>query len=153
MLRKSIKPKDFLPAFLNAIVLAATGAKLPEKFRAIVIRANSEKNADWIREFKPLEQNSALAYLTAVVSDLLSTGNDYFLPIEAVEDVVKELHKPEDRRDLIEAVERTLLNDPPTCSSDYGPVRNPRDFDPPGEEEIEKIVARRFDPIIRVFGK
>jgi exodeoxyribonuclease V gamma subunit len=153
VLRKSIKPKDFLPAFLNAIVLAATGAKLPEKFRAIVIRVNSEKNADWIREFKPLDQNSALAYLTAVVSDLLSTGNDYFLPIEAVEDVVKELHKPEDRRDLIEAVERTLLNNPPPCSSDYGPVRNPRDFDPPGEEEIEKIVARRFDPIIRVFGK
>jgi hypothetical protein len=54
---------------------------------------------------------------------------------------------------LIEAVERTLLNNPPPCSSDYGPVRNPRDFDPPGEEEIEKIVARRFDPIIRVFGK
>jgi exodeoxyribonuclease V gamma subunit len=153
VLRKSIKPKDFLPAFLNAIVLAATGAELPEKFRAIVIRANSEKSAEWIREFKPLEQNSALAYLTAVVGDLLSTGNDYFLPIEAVEDVVKELHKPEDRRDLIEAVERTLLNNPPTCSSDYGPVRNPRDFDPPGEEEIEKIVARRFDPIIRVFGK
>src|SRR5580704_7548690 len=153
VLRKSIKPKDFLPAFLNAIVLAATGAKLPEKFRAIVIRVNSEKNADWSPEFKPLDQNSALAYLTAVVSDLLSTGNDYFLPIEAVEDVVKELHKPEDRRDLIEAVERTLLNNPPTCSSDYGPVRNPRDFDPPDEDTIEQIVMRRFNPIIGVFGK
>jgi hypothetical protein len=134
-------------------VLAATGAKLPDKFRAIVIRANSEKSADWIREFKPLEQNSAIAYLTAVVGDLLSTGNHYFLPIEAVEDVVKELHKPEDRRDLIEAVEHTLLNNPPTCSSDYGPVRNPRDFDPPDETSIEQIVARRFDPIIKVFGK
>jgi exodeoxyribonuclease V gamma subunit len=153
VLRKSIKPKDFLPAFLNAIVLAATGAKLPEKFRAIVIRANSEKNADWIREFEPLDQNSALAYLAAVVGDLLSTGNDYFLPIEAVEDVVKELHKPEDRRDLIETVERTLLNNPPTCSSDYGPVRNPRDFDPPDEDTIEQIVVRRFNPIIGVFGK
>ena len=43
VLRKSIKPKDFLPAFLNAIVLAATGVKLPEKFRAIVIRANRRK--------------------------------------------------------------------------------------------------------------
>ena len=40
-----------------------------------------------------LEQNSAIAYLTAVVSDLLSTGNVYFLPIEAVEDVVKELRQ------------------------------------------------------------
>jgi exodeoxyribonuclease V gamma subunit len=153
VLRKSIKPKDFLPAFLNAIVLAASGAKLPDNFRAIVIRANSEKRAEWIREFKPLDQHSALAYLTAIVSDLLSTGNEYFLPIEAVEDVAKELRKPEDRRDLIDAVERTLLNNPPTCSSDYGPVRNPRDFDPPDEEEIEEIVVRRFNPIIGIFGK
>jgi hypothetical protein len=134
-------------------VLAATGAKLPDKFRAIVIRSNSEKHADWIREFEPPDQDSALAYLAAVVGDLLSTGNDYFLPIEAVEDVVEELQKPEDRRDLIEAVERTLLNNPPACSSDYGPVRNPRDFDPPAEEVIEQIVARRFNPIALVFGK
>ena len=56
-----------------------------------------------------MDQDSALAYLTAVVSDLLSTGNDYFLPIEAVEEVVKELRKPENSRDLIEAVEQVAL--------------------------------------------
>ena len=81
---RTIKPKDFLPAFLNAIVLAATGAKLPERFRAIVIGTQSKPN-EWIREFAPMDRDSALAYLTTVVSDLLSTGNDYFLPIEAVE--------------------------------------------------------------------
>ncbi len=151
VLRKSIKPKDFLPAFLNAIVLAASGAKLPDKFRAIVIRANCENKADWIREFKPLEQNSALAYLTAVVGDLLSTGNDYFLPIEAVEKVVKQLDDAKKPRDLIDTVEQILLNDFSKCSSDYGPVRNPRDFDPPDEKTIEQIVARRFKPIIEIF--
>jgi exodeoxyribonuclease V gamma subunit len=153
VLRKTIKPKDFLPAFLNAIVLAATGAKLPEKFRSIVIRANSEKHADWIREFQPMDQSSALAYLTAVVSDLLSTGNDYFLPIEAVEDVVKQLHNEKKPRDLIDTVEQVLLNDFATCSSDYGPVRNPRDFDPPDEKTIEQIVVRRFNPVIGIFEK
>jgi exodeoxyribonuclease V gamma subunit len=151
VLRKSIKPKDFLPAFLNTIVLAATRAKMPDKFRAIVVRANSEKSADWIREFQPSEQNSALAYLTAVVGDLLSTGNDYFLPIEAVEKVVKQLDDEKKPRDLIDTVEQVLLNDFSTCSSDYGPVRNPRDFDPPDEKTIEQIVARRFKPIIEIF--
>jgi exodeoxyribonuclease V gamma subunit len=151
VLHKSVKAKDFLPSFLNAIVLAATGAKLPGTFRAIVIGTQSEKLTEWTREFRPMDQDAAIAYLTDVVSDLLSTGNDYFLPIEAVEEVVKELRKPEDSRDLIEAVERTLLNDFLKSSSEYGPVRNATSFDPPGEMEIEEIVARRFKPIIGMF--
>ena len=147
VLHKTIKSKDFLPAFLNAIVLAAVGTKLPEKFRAIAIGTQSEKLTEFTREFRPMERDSALAYLTNVVSDLLSTGNEYFLPIEAVEQVAKELQKAENSRDLVEAVERTLLNDVVKCSSDYGPVRNARDFDPPEEDQIEKIVERRFAPI------
>jgi exodeoxyribonuclease V gamma subunit len=147
VLHKTIKSKDFLPAFLNAIVLAAVGTKLPEKFRAIVIGTQSEKLTEFTREFRPMDRESAVAYLTSVVSDLLSTGNEYFLPIEAVEQVAKELQKAENSRDLVEAVERTLLNDVVKCSSDYGPVRNARDFDPPEEDQIEKIVERRFAPI------
>jgi exodeoxyribonuclease V gamma subunit len=147
VVHKTLKRKDFLPAYLNAVALAAVGTKLPDKFRAIVIGTESKKPAEWTREFLPMDRNSAIAYLTGVVSDLLSSGNDYFLPIEAVAEVAKELQKPENSRDLVEAVERTLLNDPPKCSSDYGPVRNARDFDPPEEEKIEAIVKRRFDPI------
>ncbi len=147
VLHKTIKSKDFLPAFLNAIVLAAVGTKLPEKFRAIVIGTQSEKLTEFTREFRPMDRDSSVAYLTNVVSDLLSTGNEYFLPIEAVDQVVKELQKTENSRDLVEAVERTLLVDVVKCSSDYGPVRNARDFDPPEEDQIEKIVERRFVPI------
>jgi hypothetical protein len=147
VLHKTIKTKDFLPAFLNAIVLAAVGTKLPESFRAIVIGTQSEKLTEFTRAFRPMDRDSAIAYLSNVVSDLLSTGNEYFLPIEAVEQVVKELQKTENSRDLVEAVERTLLVDVVKCSSDYGPVRNARDFDPPEEEQIEKIVERRFAPI------
>ncbi len=151
VLHKSIKAKDFLAPFLNAIVLAATGARLPETFRAIVIGTQSENVTEWTRMFRPMNQDAAIAYLTTVVSDLLSAGNDYFLPIEAVEEVVKELRKPENSRDLIEAVERILLNDFHKSSSEYGPVRNATSFDPPGETEIEKIVERRFKPIIGMF--
>jgi hypothetical protein len=151
VLHKSVKAKDFLPPFLNAIVLAATGAKLPETFRAVVVGTQSEKLTEWTREFRPMAREAAIAYLTAVVSDLLSAGNDYFLPIEAVEEVVKELRKPEDSRDLIEAVERILLNDFHKSSSEYGPVRNATDFDPPDEERVKEIVERRFGPIIGMF--
>jgi exodeoxyribonuclease V gamma subunit len=147
VLHKSIKTKDFLPAFLNAIVLAAVGTKLPERFRAIVIGTQSEKLTEFTREFRPMDRDSALAYLTNVVSDLLSTGNEYFLPIEAVERVVKQMDDDKKLRDLVDTVEQVLLNDFSRCSSDYGPVRNARDFDPPEEDQIKKIVERRFAPI------
>ena len=133
VLHKKVKPKDFLPSFLNAIVLAATGTNMPETFRAIVIGTQSTDPKEWIREFRPLDRDSALAFLTTVVGDLLSTRNDYFLPIEAVEEVVKDLrNKPEDKRDLVEAVERVLLNEFSKSSSEYGPVRNATSFRSPG---------------------
>jgi exodeoxyribonuclease V gamma subunit len=154
VLHKKVKPKDFLPSFLNAIVLAATGTKMPETFRAIVIGTQSTDPKEWIREFHPLDRDSALAFLTAVAGDLLSTGNGYFLPIEAVEEVVKDLRgKPKDKRDLVEAVERILLNEFSRSSSEYGPVRNATSFDPPDEDEIEEIVKRRFAPVLRIFTK
>ncbi len=151
VLHKNVRPKDFLPAFLNAIVLAASGAKLPERFRAIVIGTQSTKQSEFIREFAPMDRDSALGFLSAVVGDLLSTGNEYFLPIEAVAEVVKEWREPVDRRDLVEAVERIRLNESSKSSSEYGPVRNAARFEPPDEEEIAKIVARRFNPIIGMF--
>jgi exodeoxyribonuclease V gamma subunit len=151
VLRKSVRPKDYLPLFLNAIVLAALGHELPSQFRAIVIGIESAKNAEWICEFRTIEQDSARAYLTDLVSDLLSTGNEYFLPIEAVAEVDKERRKPENSRDLVEAVEQVLLNDSHKSSSEYGPVRNATSFDPPAEEEIERIFKRRFEPIAGIF--
>jgi len=125
---------------------------MPETFRAIVIGTQSTDPKEWIREFRPLDRDSALGFLTTVVGDLLSTRNDYFLPIEAVEEVVKDLrNKPENRRDLVEAVERVLLNEFSRSSSEYGPVRNATSFDPPDEDEIDEIVKRRFAPIVGIF--
>jgi exodeoxyribonuclease V gamma subunit len=151
VLRKTVRPKDYLPLFLNAMVLAALGHQLTSQFRAIVIGIESAKNAEWTREFRTIEQNSARAYLTDVVADLLSTGNNYFLPIEAVTEVDKERRKPENSRDLVEAVEQVLLNDSHKSSSEYGPVRNATSFDPPTEEEIERIFKRRFESIAGIF--
>jgi len=152
VLHRKVQPKDFLPAFLGAIVLAACGAKLPEKFRAIVIGTESARQSEFIREFRPMDQTSALGFLSTLVGDLLSTGNEYFLPIEAVAEVVKELDKPAARRDVLEAVERIRLSEFSRSSSEYGPVRDAASFDPPGEAEILEIVARRFLPIIGIFA-
>ncbi len=151
VLHKKVGPKDFLPAFLNAIVLAATGANLPDRFRAIVIGTQSTKQSEFVREFRPMDRDSALGFLSTVVGDLLSTGNEYVLPIEAVAAVVEELDKPANRRDLVEAVERIRFNEFSKTSSEYGPVRNAASFDPPDEEAIANIVARRFNPIIGIF--
>jgi exodeoxyribonuclease V gamma subunit len=154
ILRKKVKSKDFLPAFINAIALAAAGVKPPKKFRAIVLLSQPEKKETAMREFQTMDRESALAYLTAVVSDLLSAGNDYFLPIEAVEKVMKELDDEKNPHDLVDTVEQQVqLIDAASCSSDFGPVRNARDFDPPCEKMIEHIVARRFDPIRGIFEK
>jgi exodeoxyribonuclease V gamma subunit len=151
VLHKTIKPKDFLPGFINAIALAAMGMKLPPRFRAVVIGTQSKNPAEWIREFPTMDQQSARAYLTAVVGDLLSIGNSYFLPLEAVTEVVKVLRKSEQPHDLIETVDLVRFNDVLKTSSEYGPVRNATDFDPPDEKEIEQIVERRFQPIIGIF--
>jgi exodeoxyribonuclease V gamma subunit len=151
VLHKNIKAKDFLPAFMNAIVLSASGTKLPDQFRAIVIGTQSEKPAEWVREFQPPDRDSAIVYLSDVVGDLLSTGNEYFLPIEAVDKIAKQLGDEKKPRDLVDTVEQVLLNDFATCSSDYGPVRNARNFDPPDEDAIAEIVERRFKPILGIF--
>jgi exodeoxyribonuclease V gamma subunit len=152
VLHDKVRPKDFLPAFLSAIVLAASGAKLPERFRAIVLATQPAMPSEFVREFRPMDQTSALGFLSALVGDLLSTGNEYFLPIEAVAEVVKELDKPAGRRDVLEAVQRIRLSDFSRSSSEYGPVRDAASFDPPGEAEILEIVARRFLPIIGIFA-
>ena len=151
VLRKSAKPKDFLPAFINAIALAAAGVELPKKFRALVLCSTPDEESEPIREFETMDRESARSYLSAVVGDLLSAGNNYFLPIDAVEKVVKEIRDGKEARDLVDTVEQVLLNDGQACSSDYGPVRNPRDFDPPDEDEIQRIVERRFGPIAGIF--
>jgi hypothetical protein len=68
-----------------------------------------------------------------------------------VTEVVKVLRKSEQPHDLIETVDLVRFNDVLNTSSEYGPVRNATDFDPPDEKEIEQIVERRFQPIIGIF--
>jgi hypothetical protein len=99
-----------------------------------------------------LSPGRAQAYLANLASDLLFGKNHYFLPIEAVEEVDKELGRGR-KADLFDAVSEIRGNDFARCSSDYGPIREARRFDPPPIDEIERIFDRRFGLIRAIFGR
>jgi exodeoxyribonuclease V gamma subunit len=150
--REKVKTHDFLRMFLGAVVLSAAGTKLSKRFRAIVIGASEEPAPKRERGFAPPPEDEARTYLTSVVSDMLSVGNDYFLPFEAVEKALAAMRKGDGTRGLVAAVENVRENDRPKCQSDFGPVRDPRGrFEPPGEDEIRRVLERRFKPIEGLF--
>jgi exodeoxyribonuclease V gamma subunit len=152
ILRKKVKTHDFLRMFLGAVALSAAGAKLPKRFRAIVIGASEEPTPKRERSFARPPQDEARTYLTLVVSDMLSVGNDYFLPFEAVEKALAAMRNGDGKSGLVAAVENVRENDWARCQSDFGPVRDARGrFKPPGEDEIRRVIERRFKPIEGLF--
>jgi hypothetical protein len=86
------------------------------------------------------------------VTDLLLGKNYYFLPIEAVEDVSKAIARGSGG-DLVDMVNEVRDNEFATCSSDYGPIRDARRFDPPSLEQLKNIIARRFGLIASMFER
>jgi hypothetical protein len=150
------QPRNFLEGFLVAFALAAAEETRGAVFEAIAIGgAKDEKEpTKLVRRLKVPSPAGARAYLTALAEDLFARNNHYFLPLEAVEIVVKERHgkKPGDHRKIWEAIETIRDNDFYRCRSDYGPIRNPRDYSALPPAKVIDIVKRRFDPIIGIFG-
>ena len=154
VLRKEPKDRDFLGPALNAIALAAAERRVPSEFRAIVLGssdAGKRGPAPWLRTFAPPSRDAAREYLSALVKEMMSARHDYFLPIEAVAAAIEEKERPEAVRDAVGAVEQVRELNPPSCSSDFGPIRNARSFDPPGESEIKDIIDRRYGPILAIL--
>ncbi len=152
VLRDEAKVKDFLGPFVSAIVLAAAGELSAKQFHAIVIGAKRNQPFHAVRTLQCPTIEGAREYLSDLLSDLLFGKNHYFLPIEAVEKVQKELERgrPDDSLDAINDVRD---NDFGKCSSDYGPIRNARRFEPPSLKALKSIMARRFGPIGAIFDK
>jgi len=159
VLRDEPKAKDFLPLFFSALALAASGATEAKEFAAIVVSGAGGSGKRRIKRFRLPQPEAARAYLAALAADLLSDENYYFLPIEAVEKIWRawKLTKEETKKraaggvDLIDLIDGVRENEQSRCSSDYGPIRNARRFDPPGESELKSIVERRFGPIGSIF--
>ncbi len=152
VLRDKPKAKDFLGGFLSGIVLAAAGELDSNQFHAIVVGAGKNKSWSETRSLARPTAEQARNYLSDLVTDLLFGKNHYFLPIEAVEEVDKEVAR--DRGgDLLDIIYDLRDNDFARCSSDYGPIRNARRFDPPTLEALIRIMDRRFRLPGAIFGR
>ncbi len=151
VLRDRSKVKDFLGGYVAALVLAASGDLAGKQFDAIVIGAGKNKSWNETRSLDCPTADVARGYLSDLISDLLFDRNHYFLPIEAVEDVAKEMSRG--RNDLLDAIYDARDNEFSRCSSDYGPIRNARRFDPPSIEMLQRLMARRFRLIGGIFDK
>jgi exodeoxyribonuclease V gamma subunit len=149
ILRKESKPRDFVAMILGAIALAATEQAMPPRFSAIAI--GGEKAAT--RIFSPPDRDAALAYLGGLIADLLSGENSYFFPIEAAAPSLAELAKRAEDRDFQDVIEKVRENTFTSCGSDYGPIRGARRFDSPSDEQIVRILTRRYAAIAAVFER
>ena len=154
VLREETKAKDFLPLFFSALALAASGATDAREFAAIVVGGAGGSGKRRIKRFRLPPPEAAREYLAAIAADLLSDENYYFLPIEAVEKIWR-AWKGKKRSaggvDLIDLIDGVRESEQSRCSSDYGPIRNARRFDPPAENELKRIIERRFGPIGSIF--
>jgi hypothetical protein len=152
VLRDKAKVKDFLGPFVTAMVLAASGELNGKNFDAIVVGARKNEPFHNIRSLRCPPAEQARDYLSYLLSDLLFAKNHYFLPIEAVEKVAKEGERGS-REDLLDLIYDVRDNEFARCSSDYGPIRDGRRFEPPTIGALKKIMERRFELIRAIFDK
>ncbi len=157
--RKSdAKPFHFLSGFLGAIALAAAGQVKSDTFTAIVIGSAREpvEVSKLTRSLTVFSPGQARKYLTELAEDMFSGTNNYFLPIEAIKAIVQKKAKAGGKwprgREMLDAIEAVRENEFNHCRSDYGPVRYPRDYPAPPVDEIKRMIKRRFEPIISIFG-
>ncbi len=150
IVREESKPRDFVAMFLGAIVLAAAEEPMPRVFDAIVL-PGPKADKPSTRHFSPPGAAAARAYLSALISDLLTDDSFYFFPIEAAAKTFEEMNKSPALRDIQQALDSLREQMPPTCASDYGPVRNARRFYPPSDERIAELWKRRYELIASIF--
>jgi exodeoxyribonuclease V gamma subunit len=150
---KKAKPTDFLDGFLAAIVLSAAGETMPLDFVAIALGGDEDGQnvKKFSRSFSPPGRAEALEYLGLLTRDLLSDQNHYFLPIEAVGQIISRGMTKD--REIQDAVETIRDNDFAFCRSDFGPVADARSFPSYVPKDIRAIVDRRFGPLKAIFEK
>jgi hypothetical protein len=151
--RAKSKPQDFLELFIAAIALCAADEPVPTRFEAIVMGDPSGRGgrgpASWHRTLRLPTPEVARKYLSDLIGEMTTRAHDYFLPIDAVDLARTAIIKGSDPLDQIDNVRER----PVSCASDYGPVRNARDYEPPNEDDLAAIIERRFAPIAAIFGE
>ena len=140
--------KDFLAGFLDAVVLALLpGHHVPDEYHAHVIPGDDRADlAKSHRVFHGIDQAKAREFLTNLLADLLGGSHAYLLPCEAVFDYLSK------KRSIESSVEEMKENENKSCSSRYGPVPNFEEYDPPGFEEAQRLIERRFGLFLESGG-
>ncbi len=152
--RGEAKTMDFHEGGLAAIVLAAAGERMPAEFITVVAGGDNDEDtpAKFTRRFHLPNKVEARAYLAQLAVDLLSESNDYFLPFEAVEKVLR--IKGDLTAVAIDKAVREIRDQrPPNCRSDYGPVRNAREYRVPLKEIKQGLIVRHYGPLMGIFAR
>jgi exodeoxyribonuclease V gamma subunit len=150
--RDRVKDKDFLRGFFTQLGLAACGKLADDQgFEVVVVPgkslARARKLSKYRKRLAPISQAEAVAYLKAITADFLSGVHAYLMPIEAV----FEYFDPDNETPISELVDKQLSNRWTTCSSEYGPVREPTRFAPP--QQAAPLLERRYAPFFsRLHG-
>jgi exodeoxyribonuclease V gamma subunit len=167
--------KLMLRGIIDHILLSAVEAAGSEPRRVMLIYADgSGESRSFSLNLLPLDAASAHDWLTGVATDLLNGSHAYLLPCEAVfldfDRQAKDHRKskttegPEDSggiRPLIYTPDGNWLSmtvkdlaagDFNSFSSLFGPVPQPRRYDPPDPGEAAAMVERRFGPLFKMFS-
>ncbi|HEX3697500.1 MAG TPA: exodeoxyribonuclease V subunit gamma [Polyangia bacterium] len=131
--------REYLRAFIDHVMVAAAGSEPPRPTRALLCRSTGKHPQQAI--FPALAPAEARTYLDAVVTDLFSGVHDYLLPFEAV----LSWHGRDRPRPPVPDIVAMLKDDNWTkFQSDFGPVRNARDYLPPSDERARAMIDRRL---------
>ena len=152
VVRDRTKPRDLLALVMHSIALSAAGEPVDPNFRAVIVGGG--ESPAWIRKFPPMSCDEARQYLAKLAGELLSGATNYFLPIEAVENVQAARKKGED--DLVEEIEdlrEAASNEMHFCGSCNGPIRRAiaHSFAPPSSERLLSIIDAHYSPIAGIF--
>jgi len=149
--RPRSKPQDFLELFIAAIALRAAGEPVAAQFEALVLGdptgTSSRAKNSWRSTLSMPGPDAAREYLAQLVAEMTTRAHDYFLPIEAVALARKAILEGKDALDAIDHIREGFA----PCASDYGPVRNAHDYEPPDEPEVAAIIQRRFGRVETIF--
>jgi exodeoxyribonuclease V gamma subunit len=136
--------RDSLRVFLDQLMLAASGVRPPEEYRAYAAVADSdpeEGHSSYTEVFDPVSREEASRFLAGLCGEMLSGGNDRLLPCEAVFEFQRD-----PSRSVVELVDKLRHNDRPPYSYSFrhGPVTWPETYPPPEEAAARALIERRF---------
>jgi hypothetical protein len=136
--------RDAFRVFLDQVMLAASGARPPEEYRAYAAVADADPDSapsPYTEVFDPVSRVEATAFLAAVCGEMLGGGNDRLLPCEAVFEFQRDRAKS-----VVALVDKLRHNERPpfTFSFRYGPVGRAETYPPPEEADARAAIDRRF---------